>query len=146
MFQYRQGRCYVPGASVAIPDSFFFDTDPENFTSECVALYSPAEDYGLVFSVYDMEGETDAALFSILSDCESYKIFQPVSPIFINGLAGHYAVYASLRNSYFEARFQLNGDRQLVVLVQTEDNSSIQGIVASDVFKAVLAGIRAEDK
>lgn len=143
MLRFMGGRFHMPGASITIPEGFYLNSAPEM-----------ADDFGIVivpkdraFSVhlsYWKNGRTDEALRAILTEEDEYLIIRDIAPVVNNGLHGHDAIYSCENVGYYEARFQMTDQQNLLCLVTTKSDA-LEEIMAGQDYRDVLAGIRRED-
>ena len=138
MLKYMQGRFHLAGASFVIPEGFFLDSAPFVPADNGLSLHSPDDKYDLTLSFDNQAQSTYAMLNSLFSKEYGLKPFQPITPILINGLSGHYALYHGISDQYYEARFQLDENWHLVILVRTDNIIGIKNIVNAKDFHKIL--------
>lgn len=142
MLQYMQGRFHLAGASFAMPEGFLIEPTPLEPTDNGFVLFSPDDKYVLTISFSKDSEPTDAVLNSLFSKEYGLEPFQPIAPIEINGLSGHYALYHGGRDQYYEARFQLEDNWNLVILIRTEPEIGIKSIVNTNALQEILSCVR----
>ena len=144
MLRYIDGRFHVPGASFIIPSGFYLDTDPE--LSDDFGIHIEPRDGSCRFHItYHRAYATDEGLREIISQFDTSYIIRDIAPIQLNGLTGHDALYGSKPDEYYEARFQLPGQNNLIVVVTLESGKS-PDILKEGYIPTVMNGIRAEDE
>ena len=140
MLMYHQGRFWTEGASFAVPDGFFLETDPVVTYKKGITAWNPTQSVLYRWTVYKEQGGTRESLEKAV--CE----FQPLTeiiPVSLNGLSGQWLIYGINQEEYYEARFALSGKSQLVFMVE-EAGGKLQKVMDSPEFRSALENIRAE--
>ena len=143
MLRFVGDRFHMPGASLTIPEGFYLNSDPELVDDFGVYIVPKDRAYSVHLS-FSNDGRTDEALREILGQYDEYSMIRENAAIDNNGLRGHDAIYTSSSVGYYEARFQLADQRNLLCLVTTK-SAALEGILAGQEFHMVMAGIRRED-
>ena len=112
MLQFQNGRLWVPGASTALPDGFYLNTDPGLTNPNTVHLISENQQYSISICFDAIEIATDVFLTGITQELEA-EVLIPPTEIAFNGLVGHWTIYQSGENQYFEACLQFSGNDEL---------------------------------
>ena len=109
----------LAGISFKIPRNYTIDI--RNSSEDCFRLIPPEADFILELRAErDIDG-TEAELQSILEDMEPV-ILRPVSPLTLNGLSGHHAVYSGRRFQYYAAWLTSLPSAALSITVTSEGN------------------------
>lgn len=119
------------------------NSDPELVDDFGVYIVPKDRAYSVHLS-FSKDGRTDEALREILGQYDEYSMIREIAPIEDNDLRGHDAIYTSGSVGYYEARFQLTDQRNLLCLVTTKA-TDLEEILASQDFHMDMAGIRRED-
>lgn len=143
MLRFMGGRFHMPGASITIPEGFYLNSDPELVDDFGVFIVPKDQAYSVRLS-FSNDGRTDEVLREILGQYDEYSMIRENAAIDNNGLRGHDTIYTSSSVGYYEARFQLADQRNLLCLVTTK-SAALEGILAGQEFHMVMAGIRRED-
>ena len=133
----------MPGASITIPEGYYLNSDPELVDDFGVYIVPKDRAYSVHLSFLN-GGRTDEVLREILGQYDEYSMIREIAAIENNGLRGHDAIYTSGSVGYYEARFQLADQRNLLCLV-TMKSAVLEVILAGQDFHMVMAGIRRED-
>lgn len=144
MLQYKQGRFHKSGASFRIPEGFFVEPCPELELPDGFEMHSPDDTYQVIVTFDDETEATDAILNHIFDEEGAFKRLQPVAPLLINHLSGHYVIYRSQREQYYEARFQLERGIHLTLLIRTDNPRGIKRLTDTDELREILRSVRRE--
>jgi len=143
MLRFMGGRFHMPGASITIPEGFYLNSDPE-LGDDFGIFIEPKDRAFSVHLSYWKDGRTDEAIRAILTEEDEYLIIRDIAPVANNGLQGHDAIYSCDGVGYYEARFQMTDQRNLMCLITTKSNT-LGEVMAGQDFHMVMAGIRHED-
>ncbi len=135
----------MPGASIKIPDYFFILSGGESLQIDGLILRSPKDDFQVVYAASEGQQSTSDELNELFDGEAGYRRFRGVTPLLINGLPGHYAVYGYEGEQYYEAQFRLSKRRRLSMIVYTDSPLSIWKVMETDAFREALFGLRKEE-
>lgn len=146
MFFYQDGRLYVPGASLPIPNGFFINTAPSLTDEEGIVLVHPRPRFEIYIHHERDASSSRDALSCILDEVEELTLLRPIAPLCRNGLVGHSMAYQILRHAYYEERLQLAGKGQLAIAVATYARNAaiLQSAPDGEIFGDALRDARAE--
>jgi len=146
MIQYKNGRLHIPGISFIIPDYFYFYTETDFVSDNTLHFLSPDEQYRLdLLTSASISGCTENDLAIMIKESGEHVILAP-TPIHINGLKGHYAIYGGGDELFYELRLQnpfSDGEyEQLIVLVICNEDKDILGIAESETIRRIINEIK----
>lgn len=122
MLKYKDG-CFSSGnLAFSIPDGFFVETVGEVEIDDGFVLYSPDQSYSIMIQIAEMEGTTETELQDMLND-SGFHIVQPLAPISVNKLNGHYAIYQADNITYYEVRLAADeiDDMQVMFYIRAKN-------------------------
>lgn len=143
MFDYAQGRFSRRLLSFAIPEKYYLNA--ESTDDDTMELLSPDRKTSLHFALeLGCKGTAERLLFDEEEFSQEYIFKDPIEPLQINGLAGHFRLYGTELRQYCELRLCLEhreeGDAELYVMIATEGN--IREYMESPVCRQFLSSIR----
>lgn len=143
MLLYENGRFYGKGASFAIPAGFYVEDDRDVTDEYGFCAWDPEQEYLCCWRFYwDCEGTKEELTKWFYPDCGITPLSE-ITPIQTGGLRGHFILYQTQREQYYEARFDLGEGEEFALLVETR-SQNIRRIIERPAFKNVLESIEAE--
>ena len=144
MLQYKNGRFYMGRVSFFLPEGFYVEDRIDLLEEDGLTAWEPEQKDLYRWRYYwDCEGAAAELQKWFLPDCGLIPLSE-VIPVEINGLMGHMVLYCSRQACFFEARFDLGEAEQLGLTVESKSRDA-KKIPASAAFRAVWAGLRAEE-
>ena len=122
MFRYLNHRFHWNNISFQIPDSYYFDSDPELPDKNAMWLVAPGRDFHISINIVPRGGDTLAALSDVIIEMIPDKCISPIKEISVNGLHGHHASYALARSRYYEIFLDF-GSGMLNIVIWGSDDS-----------------------
>lgn len=140
MLQFKNGRFYMGKASFVLPDGFYVKNDIE-ITDACTfCAWDPEQKYLFHWRyLQNCEGSAEELKKWFLPDCGLIPLSEIV-PAAVNGLTGHMVLYRSHSSQYCEARFDMGGGEELVLMVESEKETA-EKIRESEAFQTVWNGL-----
>ena len=148
MIQYKNDRLHIPGISFIIPDCFYFYTETDFVSDNTLHFLSPDKQYRLdLLTTASISGCTENDLALMIKESGEHTILAP-TPILVNGLKGHHAIYSGGDELYYELRLQnpLADDEyeQFILLVMCSEDKDILGIAESETIRSIISEIKPE--
>lgn len=149
MFRYKKGAFVDRGISVKFPENFGVGVNIEDFESVVnyegrLAAFNPEDNYVIEWQIVPGCKSTETELRELISYEEGFVRITDIEPFTHNNLKGHQAVYQSPSGiqQYFERRYDLGEDNQLVFIIFTR--SDIKAILQKPEIQELLDGIKPE--
>lgn len=136
MLLYKDGWFYGEKVSFQIPDGFYFENDPDMTGEYGFCAWGPKRKTLFCWRFYEDCAGSAEELRTWFSPDSGTVPLSGIIPIKIHGLTGHYALYRTRREQYYEARFDLGEGEEFVLLVELREGD-IRDIVTAPELKAV---------
>lgn len=119
MLLYHNHRFHCNGISFEIPDGFYLETAPGTETEDKICLYSPDQEYDLGIGV---ERDCASSADELAICMRESRVIEPITPVVVNGISGHHAVYGYRRDQYYELRLDIDDGFLFTFVIHTNDN------------------------
>lgn len=137
MLLHKNNRFFCEGASFAIPDGYYLDTNYGDGAEDSLDFWTEDERLRIRIAI---ERETKgplAELNYVIRELEDCTVLEGPEAILMNGLAGYRATYDTERRQYCEMRFSLSGsgDNQTELMLlfvgdpKLPSNEMIKGLI-----------------
>lgn len=121
MFHCYNNRFYSKGVSFRFPEGYALRTKTECIAEEYLFFIPPENTFVLELRIdHDCE-PSNSELTDTLQNLGT-DIVRQITPITLNGLHGHYAIYRGIRTQFYHARFDLPQNYALDFLISTPEN------------------------
>jgi len=141
MLQFKDGRFHAYGISFQLPEGFYLDTAPD-LESECgIVAWSPGEDYQVEWDFVEEKEDPPTFFQRFFLPGSGMELLSKIEPCALNNLAGCKVIYCSGKCEYFETRFSVKDNVQLMLLIHT-DRHKIKDVLELAEVRAILEDIR----
>lgn len=123
MLRYLNHRFHFDGISFQIPDGCLFHAGAAMEEEHCLVLFDADETFTLELRIEEDCDSSDKELRTILHDL-SPIVLQPVTPMVINGLFGHYTIYRSRRTQHYMVWLNINRETAFTIDISTTGDIS----------------------
>lgn len=147
MLFYKDGRFHAYGVSFQIPDGFYLETCPDEQYDNGFMLYPPDRSFWVQLMVCGDCMDTQKEFEYTFSDIMSLRSQEGITPVCLDGLSGHQAIYTIWGRPYYEIRLNLPWGKELYnfVLVITTTKISILAAIEHPGVVALIDSIQKSD-
>lgn len=140
MLQFKDGKFCAQGLSFVFPNGFYLDTEPEAVDENVVVAWAPDMRYRIEWQIYEAKRSTIED-FEHLIRYSEFAWLGELTPVALNGLAGHQLYYKSREEDYYELRLS-NGKSSIMFYIKAHCGD-IYKITSSPEIKTIISNLRA---
>lgn len=145
MLLYKDGKFHTHGIWFVIPDGFLVEPAPDAIPQNGFVAYTPDQRYMVEWDVEQGCHGTKEELEELFFPGGSFLPLGPITPLTVNGLAGHRVMCRSNTDQRWEMRFSAGEGVELSVCIYSNmKNGSIEDAKGAPFVQDLLSGLGAE--
>lgn len=138
MLLYENGKFCACGFAFELPDGFLMNTEPMECFPRGFGARAPGDEE--IYVEWQIEmccHGTYEELRELFIDGSGMFRINDISPIFINGLAGHHVMYSDRTGQRYEIRLSSGDGNELSFRVKAEDTDILTAIDSPAIQAAI---------